>query len=68
MRKGDILLFNRVNSQDIIGFPVRRQTLYNRLARIEELLGGRCLYDHERRTALELALVAYRLRFAAATR
>ncbi len=47
---------------------VRRQTLYNRLARIEALLGGRCLYDHERRTALELALVAYRLRFAAATR
>jgi purine catabolism regulator len=47
---------------------VRRQTLYNRLARIETLLGGRSLDDHDRRTALELALVAYRLRFAAATR
>jgi PucR family transcriptional regulator, purine catabolism regulatory protein len=41
---------------------VRRQTLYNRLARIEELLGGEPLTDYERHTALGVALHAWRLR------
>ncbi|WP_267594659.1 helix-turn-helix domain-containing protein [Carbonactinospora thermoautotrophica] len=41
---------------------VRRQTLYNRLARIESVLGALPLADHERRTALGLALLGWRLR------
>jgi PucR family transcriptional regulator, purine catabolism regulatory protein len=41
---------------------VRRQTLYNRLARIEALLGGEPLTDYERHTALGVALHAWRLR------
>ncbi|MCW2703793.1 MAG: transcriptional regulator, PucR family [Blastococcus sp.] len=41
---------------------VRRQTLYNRLARIGELLGGDPLTDYERRTALSVALHAWQLR------
>ncbi len=41
---------------------VRRQTLYNRLARIASVLGALPLADHERRTALGLALLAWRLR------
>ena len=41
---------------------VRRQTLYNRLARIQELLGGEPLTDYERHTALGVALHAWRLR------
>jgi purine catabolism regulator len=42
---------------------IRRQTLYNRLARIEELLGGAApLTDYERRTALSVALHAWQLR------
>ena len=44
---------------------VRRQTLYARLERIERLLGGLDLHRRERRTALDLALVAWRLRGSA---
>jgi PucR family transcriptional regulator, purine catabolism regulatory protein len=41
---------------------IRRQSLYGRLARIEQVLGGLPLDDYEQRTALSLALVAWRLR------
>lgn len=41
---------------------VRRQTLYDRLARIEAVLGGEPLTDYERHTALGVALHAWRLR------
>jgi len=41
---------------------IRRQTLYNRLVRIKELLGGDPLADYERRTALSVALHAWQLR------
>lgn len=43
---------------------IRRQSLYGRLDRIAALLGGLDLGDRERRTALDLALVAWRLRSA----
>jgi len=46
---------------------VRRQTLYGRLERISTLLGGFDLDHRERRTAIDLALVGWRLRTAAAT-
>jgi purine catabolism regulator len=45
---------------------IRRQTLYGRLERIASLLGGLDLDNRERRTALDLALVSWRLRLAAA--
>jgi purine catabolism regulator len=41
---------------------VRRQTLYARLKRIEGLLGDLDLGQRDRRTALDLALAAWRLR------
>lgn len=44
---------------------VRRQTLYTRLAKIAVLLGGLDLSARERRTAVDLALVGWRLRAAA---
>jgi purine catabolism regulator len=44
---------------------IRRQTLYGRLERIESLLGGLDLDDRERRLALDLALVSWRLRLSA---
>ena len=44
---------------------IRRQTLYSRLERISALLGGLDLENRERRTALDLALVSWRLRLAA---
>jgi purine catabolism regulator len=47
---------------------VRRQTLYGRLERISSLLGGFDLDHRERRTAIDLALVGWRLRTSAATR
>ena len=47
---------------------VRRQTLYGRLERISALLGGVDLDHRERRTAIDLALVGWRLRTSAATR
>lgn len=46
---------------------VRRQTLYSRLQRISRVLGDLELADRQRRTALDLALVSWRLRTAAAT-
>ncbi len=46
---------------------IRRQTLYGRLERIETLLGGLDLDNRERRTALDLALVSWRLRSSSAT-
>ncbi len=44
---------------------VRRQTLYNRLARICRLLGVESLESREVRTAVDLGLIAWRLRSAA---
>ncbi len=44
---------------------VRRQTLYNRLARICRLLNVESLESREVRTAIDLGLIAWRLRSAA---
>jgi purine catabolism regulator len=44
---------------------IRRQTLYQRLGTISTLLGGLDLGSRERRTAIDLALVGWRLRAAA---
>jgi len=44
---------------------IRRQTLYQRLGTISTLLGGLDLTSRERRTAIDLALVGWRLRAAA---
>ncbi|PWB96617.1 PucR family transcriptional regulator [Salinibacterium hongtaonis] len=46
---------------------IRRQTLYGRLERISRMLGGLDLDNRERRTALDLALVSWRLRVSAAS-
>lgn len=46
---------------------IRRQTLYSRLDRISRLLGGLNFEDRQRRTALDLALVSWRMRSSAAT-
>lgn len=46
---------------------VRRQTLYGRLERIAQALGGLDLADRQRRTAVDLALVSWRLRTSAAS-
>ncbi len=46
---------------------IRRQTLYARLERISQLLGGLDLQDRQRRTALDLALVSWRMRSSAAS-
>lgn len=46
---------------------IRRQTLYSRLERISALLGGADLSSRERRIAIDLALVAWKLRSAGAT-
>jgi purine catabolism regulator len=51
---------------EILG--VRRQTLYGRLERIAAVLGDVDLDQRETRLALDLALVSWRLRAAAATR
>ncbi|MDX5318966.1 MAG: helix-turn-helix domain-containing protein, partial [Actinomycetes bacterium] len=44
---------------------IRRQTLYARLERIGRLLGGLSFEDRQRRTALDLALISWRMRSAA---
>ena len=44
---------------------IRRQTMYTRLERISRLLGGLSPDDRQRRTALDLALVAWRMRSSA---
>ncbi|MFN8196394.1 MAG: PucR family transcriptional regulator ligand-binding domain-containing protein [Nocardioidaceae bacterium] len=46
---------------------IRRQTLYARLERIGHVLAGVDLSDRRRRTAVDLALVSWRLRTAAAS-
>ena len=46
---------------------IRRQTLYSRLERIGRLLGGLDLEARQSRTALDLALVSWRMRSSAAT-
>jgi PucR family transcriptional regulator, purine catabolism regulatory protein len=46
---------------------IRRQTLYHRLERIGQALAGLDLGDRRRRTAVDLALVSWRLRTAAAS-
>ncbi len=46
---------------------IRRQTLYGRLERIAHALGGLDLADRQRRTAVDLALVSWRLRTSAAS-
>lgn len=43
---------------------IRRQTLYQRLGTISDLLGGLDLDARERRTSIDLALVGWRLRTA----
>lgn len=47
---------------------VRRQTLYGRLGRIQQLLGGVDFESRQARTALDLALVTWRMRSSAANR
>jgi purine catabolism regulator len=44
---------------------IRRQTMYARLERISRLLGGLAPDDRQRRTALDLALVTWRMRSSA---
>lgn len=51
---------NKTRTANVLG--VRRQTLYQRIERITTLLGPTALVDHGRRTALDLALLAWRLR------
>lgn len=46
---------------------IRRQTLYTRLERISQLLGGLDIETRQARTALDLALVSWRLRTSAVT-
>lgn len=46
---------------------IRRQTMYARLERISRLLGGLAPDDRQRRTALDLALVTWRMRSSAPT-
>jgi purine catabolism regulator len=46
---------------------IRRQTLYGRLERISRLLGGLDLDARQARTALDLALVSWRMRASAVT-
>lgn len=46
---------------------IRRQTMYLRLERIAELLGGVDLASHVRLTALDLAVIAWRMRTSGLT-
>ncbi|HEV7875240.1 MAG TPA: PucR family transcriptional regulator ligand-binding domain-containing protein [Nocardioides sp.] len=46
---------------------IRRQTLYSRLERISRLLGGLDIEARQARTALDLALVSWRMRASAVT-
>jgi purine catabolism regulator len=54
---------SKTRTADALG--IRRQTLYGRLERIGTLLGDLDLDNRERRTALDLALVSWRLRLSA---
>ncbi|MBD8870203.1 PucR family transcriptional regulator [Nocardioides donggukensis] len=51
-----------VKSETAASLGIRRQSLYNRLHRIDTVLGGETVGDHDRLTALSLALHAWRLR------
>ncbi|CCH89553.1 Putative Purine catabolism PurC [Modestobacter italicus] len=51
---------SKSRAADMLG--VRRQTLYGRVERISQLLGGVDLEQREIRTALDLALLCWRLR------
>lgn len=53
---------SKVRTAELLG--IHRQTLYGRLERITALLGGLDLDHRDRRTALDLALVSWRLRGA----
>jgi PucR family transcriptional regulator, purine catabolism regulatory protein len=55
---------SKTRTAEMLG--IRRQSLYDRLARLEHLLGD--FRQRDRRTALELALVAWRLRMTATSR
>ncbi|MGB4777791.1 PucR family transcriptional regulator, partial [Microbacterium sp.] len=57
---------SKTRTADILG--LRRQSLYGRLERISALLGGVDLDNRDRRTALDLALVSWRLRATGARR
>lgn len=48
-----------------VALGIRRQTMYARLERISRLLGGLAPDDRQRRTALDLALVTWRMRSSA---
>lgn len=52
--------FGKTTTASALG--IRRQTLYNRLDRIGSILGSEALTGHASRTALSLALSAWRLR------
>lgn len=54
---------SKTRTAEVLG--IRRQTLYGRLERIATLLGNLDLDNRERRTALDLALVSWRLRLSA---
>ncbi|MCW2583048.1 MAG: putative Purine catabolism PurC [Klenkia sp.] len=53
---------SKSRAADLLG--IRRQTLYGRVERIARLLGGIDLEQREVRTALDLALLCWRLRLA----
>ena len=57
--------FSRTDAAAVL--DIRRQTLHNRILRIEQILGKEALSNPERRFSLSLALVAWRLRISAAT-
>jgi PucR family transcriptional regulator, purine catabolism regulatory protein len=57
--------FSKTTAAAALG--IRRQTMYARLERISRLLGGLALNDRQRRTALDLALVTWRMRSTAPT-
>ena len=51
---------SKSRAAEVLG--IRRQTLYSRLERISQLLGGVDLEQREARTALDVALLCWRLR------
>jgi purine catabolism regulator len=63
VRTLDSYLRNGLAKSETAGdLGIRRQTLYNRLERIEAVLARRALSDHDARHALALALQIWRLR------
>ena len=59
---------NELQAEAARRLHIRRQTLYARLERITRLLGGVDLEARQVRTALDLALVGWRMRSSAAAR